>query len=55
MQTAIATLCSLRLLLRVGNADILDGGARYRVAVGWEVIRNIGRSVGVEVEEWIVD
>jgi origin recognition complex subunit 5 len=55
MQTAIATLCSLRLLLRVGNADVLDGGARYRVAVGWEVIRNIGRSVGVEVEEWIGD
>ncbi|PMD38737.1 hypothetical protein L207DRAFT_513228 [Hyaloscypha variabilis F] len=55
MQTAIATLCSLRLLLRVGNADVLDGGARYRVAVGWEVIRNIGRSVGVEVEKWIGD
>ena len=53
LQTAIATLCSLRLLVRVGSADALDGGARYRVAVGWEVVRNIGRSVGVEVEEWI--
>jgi hypothetical protein len=53
LQTAIATLCSLRLLVRVGSADALDGGARYRVAVGWEVVRNIGRSVGVEVEEWV--
>jgi origin recognition complex subunit 5 len=55
LQMAIATLLSLRLLVRVGNADSLDGGARYRVAVGWEVVRSVGRSVGIEVEEWVGD
>jgi origin recognition complex subunit 5 len=55
VQMAIATLLSLRLLVRVGNADPLDGGARYRVAVGWEVVRSVGRSVGIEVEEWVAD
>ena len=55
LQTAIATLVSLRLLVRIGNADALDGGARYRVAVGWEVVRSVGRSVGIEVEEWVGD
>ncbi|KAI1189331.1 origin recognition complex subunit 5 C-terminus-domain-containing protein [Nemania serpens] len=64
---AIATLASLRLLVRVGGgvagatvgaggggAD-LDRGGKWRVNVGWEVIRAVGRSMGVEVEEWIVE
>ncbi|KAI0456085.1 origin recognition complex subunit 5 C-terminus-domain-containing protein [Xylaria acuta] len=61
---AIATLASLRLLVRVGGgaagaavgagggAD-LDRGGKWRVNVGWEVIRGVGRSMGVEVEEWL--
>lgn len=57
--TAISTLASLRLITKVGNAasgaDLLDGGSRYRVNVSWEVVRNIGRSVGVEVDEFIAD
>ncbi|KAI1343714.1 origin recognition complex subunit Orc5 [Xylariaceae sp. FL0016] len=65
---AIATLASLRLLVKVGGgagsgagaqlnaggAD-LDRGGRWRVNVGWEVIRGVGRSMGVEVEEWLVE
>ncbi|KAI1734889.1 origin recognition complex subunit 5 C-terminus-domain-containing protein [Xylaria scruposa] len=63
---AIATLASLRLLVRVGGgaagaavsagggAD-LDRGGKWRVNVGWEVIRAVGRSMGVEVEEWLVE
>lgn len=63
---AIATLASLRLLVRVGGgvagaaagaaggAD-LDRGGKWRVNVGWEVIRGVGRSMGVEVEEWLVE
>ncbi|KAI1433054.1 origin recognition complex subunit Orc5 [Xylaria sp. CBS 124048] len=62
----IATLASLRLLVRVGGgaagaavgtgggAD-LDRGGRWRVNVGWEIIRGVGRSMGVEVEEWLVE
>ncbi|KAK4239249.1 origin recognition complex subunit 5 C-terminus-domain-containing protein [Achaetomium macrosporum] len=53
---AIATLASLRLLVRVGGAgDPMDCGGKWRVNVGWEVIRGLGRAVGVEVEEWLID
>ncbi|KAK8087184.1 hypothetical protein PG994_002158 [Apiospora phragmitis] len=57
---AVATLASLRLLLRVGGAaasgsDMMDRGGRWRVGVGWEVIRGVGRSLGIEVEDWLVE
>ncbi|KAF3070828.1 Origin recognition complex subunit 5 [Daldinia childiae] len=56
---AIATLASLRLLIRVGGAggagDTMDRGGKWRVGVGWEVVRGVGRSMGVEVEEWLVE
>lgn len=56
---AIATLASLRLLVRVGGmasgTGDMDRGGRWRVNVGWELIRGIGRSMGVEVEEWLVE
>ena len=53
---AIATLASLRLLVRVGAAaDVMDRGGKWRVNVGWEVVRGLGRSMGVEVEEWLVE
>ncbi|KAG9236149.1 origin recognition complex subunit 5 C-terminus-domain-containing protein [Amylocarpus encephaloides] len=58
VHTAIATLASLRLLVRMGvsnSADALDGGSRYKVAVGWEVVRVIGRSVGIEMEDYLAD
>ncbi|KAJ2897621.1 Origin recognition complex subunit 5 [Zalerion maritima] len=54
---AVATLASLRLLVKVGAAggDPLDRGGKWRVNVGWEVVRGVGRSIGVEVEEWLID
>ncbi|POS70838.1 hypothetical protein DHEL01_v210771 [Diaporthe helianthi] len=53
---ALATLSSLRLLVRVGaGADPLDRGGKWRVNVGWEVIRTLGRSMHVEVEDWLVE
>lgn len=55
---AIATLASLRLLTRVGVAgggDVMDRGGKWRVNVGWEVVRGLGRSMGVEVEDWLID
>lgn len=55
---AIATLASLRLLVRVGSgagAGDMDRGGRWRVGVGWEVVRGVGRSLGVEVEEWLIE
>ncbi len=56
VQMAIATLASLRLLVRMGNAaDILDAGVKYKVTVGWEVVRGIARSVGLEVEDYLME
>ncbi|KAL2264407.1 hypothetical protein VTK26DRAFT_3294 [Humicola hyalothermophila] len=56
---AIATLASLRLLVRVGGSggggDPMDCGGKWRVNVGWEVIRGLGRSMGIEVEEWLIE
>ncbi|KAK4190272.1 putative origin recognition complex subunit orc5 protein [Podospora australis] len=55
---AIATLASLRLLVRVGGVaggDPMDCGGKWRVNVGWEVVRGLGRSIGVEVEDWLIE
>ncbi|KAI0137178.1 origin recognition complex subunit 5 C-terminus-domain-containing protein [Xylariales sp. AK1849] len=57
---AIATLASLRLLVRIGGvgggvAGDMDRGGRWRVGVGWEVVRGVGRSLGFEVEEWLIE
>lgn len=53
---ALATLSSLRLLIRVGGGgDPLDRGGKWRVNLGWETVRGLGRSMGVEVEEWLIE
>jgi origin recognition complex subunit 5 len=53
---AIATLASLRLLVRVGGGgELIDCGGKWRVNVGWEVVRGLGRSMGVEVEDWLIE
>lgn len=57
VQMAIATLASLRLLVRIGAGagDVMDAGSRWRIAVGWEVVRGVARSVGVEAEDYLAD
>ncbi len=55
---AIATLASLRLMVRTSasaNADVLDAGAKWKVNVGWEVVRGVARSVGVEIEDFVIE
>ncbi|KFY45793.1 hypothetical protein V494_00754 [Pseudogymnoascus sp. VKM F-4513 (FW-928)] len=53
---AVAALSSLRLLGKTSKvADPLEGGCKWKVNVGWDVIRGVGRSVGIEVEEWIIE
>lgn len=55
--TAVSTLVALRLVNRIGGVglDVLDGGSRYRVNVGWDVVRSLGRSVGIEVEDFVAE
>jgi origin recognition complex subunit 5 len=58
IQMALATLMSLRLIVKLGAAnsgDTLDGGSRYRVAVDWEVVRSVARSAGVEPEDYLAE
>lgn len=58
IEMGIATLVTLRLLAKVGSAnsgDALDAGTKYRVGVGWEVVRGVGRSVGVEAEDYLAE
>ena len=51
---SIATLASLRLLIKTSvGADVLGSGSKWRVNVGWDMARGLGREVGVEVEAWI--
>jgi origin recognition complex subunit 5 len=57
LYTQIATLTSMRLLVRAGGAgsnDALEGGGRWRVNFGWEYARALGRSVNLEVGEYLV-
>ncbi|KAG9242183.1 origin recognition complex subunit 5 C-terminus-domain-containing protein [Calycina marina] len=54
VQMAIATLMSLRLIIKTSNSgDVLEGTSKYRVAVNWDVIRAVARSVGVEPEDYL--
>jgi len=57
--SGISTLVSLRLISKVGGAgagnDVLDGGSRYRVNVGWDLVRGLGRGVGIEIEEFVAE
>jgi origin recognition complex subunit 5 len=53
---ALATLASLRLLVKVGGGgDPVDRAGKWKVNVGWEVVRALGRSMGVEVADWLID
>jgi origin recognition complex subunit 5 len=55
---AIATLASLRLVVKTSasvGADVLDAGAKWKVNIGWEVVRGVARSVGVEVEDFVIE
>ncbi|KAI9837610.1 MAG: hypothetical protein M1837_002944 [Sclerophora amabilis] len=56
--TQISTLSSLRLLTRTSSslsADLLEPQTKYRVNVGWEYIRRLGRGVDMEMENWIAE
>ena len=55
---AFMMLARLRLVVRVGGgvaSASSDRGGKWRVNVEWEAIRSVGRSIGVEVEKWLVE
>ncbi|KAL6852234.1 origin recognition complex subunit 5 C-terminus domain-containing protein [Trichoderma novae-zelandiae] len=52
---ALATLSSLKLLIRIGTGDVMDRSGKWRIHVGWETMRGISRSIGINIEEWLVE
>lgn len=54
---ALATLASLRLLVKAGaaGADPMDRSGRWKVNISWDAVVPIGRSVGIEVDEWMIE
>lgn len=54
----VATLVGLRLVVKAGGGgggDVLEGGVKWRVNVGWEFVRGVARGVGFDVESYIVE
>ena len=52
----VATLVGLRLIVKAGGtADILEGGSKWRVNVGWEFVRGVGRGVGCDIESYFIN
>lgn len=55
---AIATLVGLGLVIRAGVGDGAAaelGGGKWRVNVGWEVVRGLGRGVECVVEDYLAE
>lgn len=55
--TQLATLCSLRLLLRtaVVGGDVLEPGAKWKVNFGWEYALKLARSVGFDIIDHVAE
>ncbi|KAL9063459.1 MAG: hypothetical protein Q9161_009459 [Pseudevernia consocians] len=56
MMCQVATLVGLRLIVKAGSGgDILEGGAKWRVNVGWEFVRGVARGVKFDVESYLTE
>lgn len=55
--TQLATLCSLRLLLRTAviGGDILESGGKWKVNFGWDYAVKIARSVGLDLTDYAAE
>jgi origin recognition complex subunit 5 len=58
--TQIATLASLRMLVRAASGGTRDGfddgvGAKWRVNVGWEYVCAIAKKVEFEIEDFVAE
>ncbi|CAF9937466.1 hypothetical protein IMSHALPRED_011149 [Imshaugia aleurites] len=52
----VATLVGLRLIIKAGGAgDVLEGGGKWRVNVGWEFVRGVARGVNFDVESYLIE
>lgn len=55
-----ATLVRLRLVVQAGAVyggmgDALEGGGRWRCAVGWDLVQGVARAVSFVLEDYVVE
>lgn len=56
MMCQVATLMGLRLIVKTGvGGDVLEGGGKWRVNVGWEFVRGVARGVNFDAESYLVE
>ncbi|CAF9923005.1 MAG: hypothetical protein ALECFALPRED_002285 [Alectoria fallacina] len=56
MMCQVATLVGLRLIVKAGSGgDVLEGGGKWRVNVGWEFVRGVARGVSFDVENFFTE
>ncbi|KAA8895707.1 origin recognition complex subunit 5 C-terminus-domain-containing protein [Sphaerosporella brunnea] len=55
IQAQIATLTSLRLLVKATSLDPLDGSSKWKVNVGREYIRAIAFSINFDIEDYMTE
>lgn len=56
MMCQVATLLGLRLIVRAGGGgDVLEGGGKWRVNAGWEIVRGVARGVNFDVENYLTE
>lgn len=52
----VATLVGLRLMVKAGaGGDVLEGGGKWRVNVGWEFLRGVARGVKFDIENYLTE
>ena len=58
----IATLVSLRMLVKAtagsgsdGVGGTLDGSGKWRINMGWEYVQQLGKRVGIDMVEFVVE
>ena len=52
----VATLAGLRLMVKAGaGVDVLEGGGKWRVNVGWEFLRGVARGVKFDIENYLTE
>lgn len=56
LMTEIATLASLRMVVKTSaTADVLEAGTKWRVNVGWEFVRLLGRGLKFDLEDYLAE
>lgn len=55
LQNYIATLSTLRLLLRVSSVDPLSVKARWKINVDWNMIQKISQDINFEIKDYLYE